>query len=85
MTDGGSEEGGLEELVEFWFSRDFRSATSRSNCSIRWCDCSQATSKAACAAGGMVSHNSFGIGGSVLTPLELPKIPLGGKTRLHLP
>ena len=78
MTDGGSDDGGLEELVEFWFRRDFRSATSRSNCS-------KATSKAAWAAGGMVSHNSFRIGDSVLMPPELPKILLGRKTRLNVP
>jgi hypothetical protein len=38
-----------------------------------------------CAAGGIVSHNSFGIGGSVLMPPELPKIPFARKTKFGAP
>jgi len=33
LTDGGSDEGGFDELEEFWFSRDLSSAISR--CSSR--------------------------------------------------
>ncbi len=29
LIDGGSDEGGFEELEEFWFSRALSSATSR--------------------------------------------------------
>ena len=29
LTDGGSDEGGFEELEEFWFSRALSSPTSR--------------------------------------------------------
>ena len=44
MTEGGSEEGGLEELVEFLLSRSSRSAIRRSK------DCTS-TDTAACASG----------------------------------
>ena len=59
MTEGGSEEGGLEELVEFLLTRSSRSAIRRSRISKR-------VRRAAWASGGTVLHNGSGMRGESL-------------------
>ena len=62
MTEGGSEDGGLEELVEFLLAFSSKVA-------IRCSSTPTKASTAACAAGGMVSQRSCEIGGRfVITP-----------------
>ena len=61
MTDGGSEEGGLEELVEFLLTRSSRSA-------IR-CSSERITAEtAAWASGGSVDQMCCGRGGRSVMP-----------------
>jgi hypothetical protein len=59
FTAGGSDEGGFEELGEFWLSR-------ASNSVIRRSRDANAARRAAWASGGMVSQSDSGIGGRVL-------------------
>jgi hypothetical protein len=56
LTAGGSEEGGLDELVEFWLSLAFNSAIRRSSDA-------NAARRAARASGGIVFQSNSGIGG----------------------
>jgi hypothetical protein len=56
LTEGGSEEGGLEELVEFLLSRSSRSAIRTSK------DCTSPET-AVCASGESVSQMVCGSGG----------------------
>jgi hypothetical protein len=60
---GGSDEGDLEELVEFRLSRAWRSATHRSYSWIK-------AQIAAFAAGGICCQSSSGIGGSAFMQLD---------------
>src|SRR6516164_11658580 len=59
----GSDEGGLEELVELSRSRASRSATRWSNSAIRHRSDSKTAMRAACASGGTVFQRDSGIGG----------------------
>ena|SRR5437868_8423754 len=58
----GSEEGGLEELVELSWSRAWRSRTVASNSAIRSSSDFQASRRAAWASAGMVFQSGSGIG-----------------------
>src|SRR4029077_6952329 len=58
----GSDEGGLEELVELSLSRASRSATRWSNSAIRPRSDSKTARRAACASGGTVFQRDSGIG-----------------------
>ena len=60
----GSDEGGLEELVELSWSRAERSRTVASNSAIRSLRESQATKRAAWASSGTVFQRGSGIGSS---------------------
>src|SRR4051812_30720336 len=59
----GSDEGGLEELVELSLSRASRSATRCSSSAIRPRRDSKTAMRAACASGGTVFQRDSGIGG----------------------
>ena len=59
MTEGGSEDGGLEELVEFLLSRSSSSA-------IRCSKLSNRARRAAWASGGTVCQSGSGMGGGSL-------------------
>ena len=58
----GSDEGGLEELVELRLSRASRSATRCSSSAIRHRSDSKPAKRAACASGGTVFQSDSGIG-----------------------
>src|SRR5947209_12945067 len=62
----GSDEGGLEELVELSWSRASRSATRWSSPAIRPRSESKTAMRAAFASGGTVSQRDSGIGGEWL-------------------
>src|SRR5262249_17638796 len=62
----GSDEGGLEELVELSWSRASRSAPRCSNSAIRHRRDSKTAMRAACASGGTVFQSDSGIGGGWL-------------------
>ncbi len=82
----GSDEGGLDELVEFSLSRASRSRTLASNSAIRCCMARNTAAIAAWASGGTFSQSSSGIGsGLVMARMyrhhRIPSIP--GCERVH--
>src|SRR5947209_4062404 len=87
----GSDEGGLEELVELSLSRASRSATRWSSSAIRHRSDSKTAMKAACASGDTVFQSDSGIGGVglihsdyVLTGQKGRRVSAYGKTFLGL-
>ena len=74
MTEGGSDDGGLEELVESLLTRSSRSAMRRSR--------AVSTARmAAWASGGTVTQSGSGIGGASLMPHGIENGHGSGKTR----
>lgn len=80
LTDGGSEEGSLGELEEFWFSRNFSSASSRSNCAIWPESCDSAPCKARWVASGIIFQNCFAMGDYEFMPPWVAKCSDQSKT-----